>query len=222
MPMFTSKADAAYAEIRRQILDGTLVPGAAVNQYELAESMGISITPLREAVRRLTGEGWLTQGPHHNARVARLDLTQARELLEARRALEPAAVALAAERRTQEDIELIQRAEEELLPVTRDQGEPALSAHAAFHRALYSCCHNAVLTRMLDDLWEKTDRYRRLGLELPEGSGPRDRDAADHHRLAQLVKDGDGEAAAALMTTHIERSLTATALQQDEDGSTAS
>ena len=86
--VFTSKADVAYAQIRARILDGSLAAGSRLAQYDLASELGISITPLREAVRRLSGEGWILLDTHRNARVAELDLDQARQLLEARRALE--------------------------------------------------------------------------------------------------------------------------------------
>ena len=121
--------------------------------------------------------GWIRLDTHRNARVAELDLHEARQLLEARRALEPAAVALAAERRTDADVVRMQAALKRLKPVTRKWGESALAAHREVHRALYSASHNDVVVRMLDDLWDKSDRYRRVGLQLPPGGG------APHPRL---------------------------------------
>ncbi|HWC24854.1 MAG TPA: GntR family transcriptional regulator [Flexivirga sp.] len=211
---FTSKADVAYAEIRQQILDGTLRPGAKLQQYELADLLGISITPLREAVRRLSGEGWILLDAHRNARVAGMDLEEARQLFETRRALEPAAIALAADRRTDDDIARMTDALEQLLPVTREWGESALAAHRAVHEALYLSSHNAVMIRMLGDLWDKSDRYRRMGLELPDGAEPRIRDFNEHHEIVQHVIDGAAEDARALALSHIDHSLTATALQR--------
>lgn len=209
---FTSKADVAYAEIRQRILDGTLPAGSKLAQYELAEDLGISITPLREAVRRLSGEGWILLDTHRNARIAELDLDDARQLLEARLALEPAAVALAAVRRTDEDVVRMQGALKKLRPVTRKWGEAALAAHREVHRTLYSASHNEVMVRMLDDLWDKSDRYRRVGLQKPPGGEDRSRDFEEHHELVRLVVAGEADAAAALMTSHIDHSLAATAL----------
>ncbi|WP_084355461.1 GntR family transcriptional regulator [Actinomyces radicidentis] len=209
MPILTSKADGAYREIRHQVLDGTLAPGARVNQYELADAMGISITPLREAMRRLTGEGWIVQDAHRNARVAELDLDEARHLNETRRVLEPAAVALAAQRRTDDDVAAIEAAVAELRPVTSEEGESALAAHSELHRSLYRAAHNPVMEGLLDGLWDRLERYRRSGLEAGAQAGPRTRDHEEHLELARLVIAGDGEAAAALMTEHIDRSLAA-------------
>ncbi|WPB95744.1 MMPL family transporter [Streptomyces malaysiensis] len=104
-----------------------------------------------------------------------------------------------------------------LLPVTRQWGDEALTAHRAFHQALYRASHNDVLIRLLDDLWDKSDRYRRLGLELPPGDEPRTRDLQEHHRLVSLVVDGRAAEAAQLMRDHITHSLTATAISALED-----
>ena len=213
---FTSKADVAYAQIRQQILDGSLEAGSALAQYELAESMGISITPLREAIRRLSGEGLVLLEGHRNARVAHMDFVEARQLFETRQALEPAAIALAAERRTEADLTRMSAALKNLLPVTRRWGEAALAAHREVHQALYSASHNDVMIRMLNDLWDKSDRYRRAGLELPPGGEPRTRDFEEHHRLVELVTYGEADAAAALMCSHVTNSLTAAALAEHE------
>lgn len=209
---YTSKADAAYARIREQILDGTLPAGSRLNQYELADDMGISITPLREAVRRLNGEGWIRLDSHKNARVAGLDLAEARDLLEVRQALEPRAAELAASRRDDADITELRASVAALVPVTRDWGEDALTRHSRFHRALYAASHNAVLIKNLDDLWARSDRYRRHGLSLPPGAEPRTRDLDDHRKIADAVIDGDGERARALVEAHIANSLSAAAL----------
>jgi DNA-binding GntR family transcriptional regulator len=211
---FTSKADVAYAQIRQQILDGTLEAGSKLAQYELAASMGISITPLREAIRRLSGEGWIVLDAHKNARVAAMDFHEARQIFEARRALEPAAVGLAAVRHTDDDITRMYSALDKLVPVTRKWGEKAVAAHRDVHRAIYSASHNPVMIRMLDDLWDKSDRYRRIGLQLPPGAEPRTRDFDEHRTMVELVVAGDADAAIELMQSHIDNSLTATALEQ--------
>lgn len=213
---FTSKADVAYAQIRQQILDGSLEAGSALAQYELAASMGISITPLREAIRRLSGEGLVLLEGHRNARVAVMDFAEARQLFETRQALEPAAMALAAVRRTEADIARMNAALENLLPVTRQWGEAGLAAHREVHEALYTASHNAVMIRMLNDLWDKSDRYRRAGLQLPSGGEPRTRDVEEHHHLVALVTEGNADAAQSLTCSHIAHSLTAAALDAHE------
>ena len=83
-----------------------------------------------------------------------------------------------------------------LLPVTRAWVVEALAAHRAFHRAIYLASHNDALVRgQLEDLWDKSDRYRRLGLELPPGDEPRTRDHREHHELLELIAAGDADGA---------------------------
>lgn len=205
----SSKGAKAYAGLRRMILSGELAPGSRLSQYDLAETMGMSITPLREAVRQLASEGWLEVDTHRDVRVAPMSASEARELLEARLSLEPSATQLAATRRTEGDIAAMKAAADRLLPVTRTWGEDAVAAHRAFHRAVYGASHNAVMIRMLDDLWDKTDRYRRVGLELPPGDEPRTIDLNQHYEILDLVIAGDGVAAAELAHSHIANSLTA-------------
>lgn len=210
--VFSSKSDVAYHELRRHILTGSLEAGSRLQQYELAAQMGMSITPLREAIRRLSSEGLLDVDTHRDVRVACVSVREAQQLLEVRLALEPSAVSLAARHRTAADVAAMRDAAARLLPVTRAWGEDALIAHREFHRALYVGSHNDVMIKLLDDLWDKSDRYRRLGLDLPPGDEPRTADLDDHHRILDLVIAEDGEAAAELTRIHIERSLGAQAI----------
>jgi DNA-binding GntR family transcriptional regulator len=218
--VYSSKADVAYAELRDRILSGRLEAGAKLMQYVLADELAISITPLREAIRRLSGEGLIVLEGHRNARVAEMNADEARELFETRRALDPEAIALAAVRRTDADLARMREALEHLLPVTQQWGEAALVAHREVHQAIYVASHNTVLIRMLDDVWDKSDRYRRVGVQLPPGAGPRTRDFEDHGRMVDLVIDKQPEAASTLMRDHVENSLTALALAT-EVGTTA-
>ncbi|MBQ0851358.1 GntR family transcriptional regulator [Streptomyces sp. NPDC057620] len=215
--LFVSKSDLAYAELRDQILSGTLSAGTRLAQYDLAASLGMSITPLREAIRRLSSEGLVTVETHRDVRVSVMNSQEARQLFEVRLSLDPTAAELAARRRTDEDIATMRAAVGNLLPVTRQWGEEGLTAHRAFHQALYRASHNDVLIRLLDDLWDKSDRYRRLGLDLPPGDEPRTRDLQEHHQLVDLVEAGRADDAARLMRDHITHSLTATAISALED-----
>ncbi|MER7051318.1 FCD domain-containing protein [Streptomyces sp. NPDC000351] len=90
-------------------------------------------------------------------------------------------------------------------------GEEALTARRTFHQTLYRASHNDVLIGLLDDLWDKSGRYRRLGLELPPGDEPRTRDLQEHHQLVDLIEAGR------LLRDHVAHSLTATAISALED-----
>lgn len=221
--VFSSKGDVAYVELRERILSGGLQPGARLAQHELAAELGMSLTPLREAVRRLSSEGLIDLDSQRDARVASMSAAEARQLFEVRLSLDPTAAELAAQRRTDEDVAALRSSAARLLPVTRAWGEEALTAHRSFHRALHLASRNDVLIRMLDDLWDKSDRYRRIGLELPPGEEPRTRDHREHHELVDLIEAGDAAGARDLMRAHIERSLTGSAIdaleQREQTGS---
>ena len=216
--VFSTKSDAAYAEVRRRILAGELGPGSVLDQYQLADSMGMSITPLREALRRLRGEG---PDPHRRA--------QEHPGRPAERHRGPRAVRDPAwpwtprprnsppQRRTDADIKTLQNAAKHLVPVTRTWGEKGLLAHSAFHRAIYVASHNDNLIGMLDGLWDKSDRYRRLGLMLPSGAENRERDFVEHRKMMEMIIDQDAQGVADLMRQHIRLSLTVAAIDALDD-----
>lgn len=215
---FSSKGAFAYDELRRRILRGELRPGTRLPQNELADSLQMSITPLREAIRQLASEGLVEVVAHRDVRVSAVSAVEARQLLEVRLSLEPTATRMAAERRTDDDLVEIADAAARLLPVNRSAGEEAVLAHRAFHQAVYNASHNDVMIRMLDDLWDKSDRYRRLGLALAEGGTPRTADLDQHRSILELVGRGDGEAAEALAQEHIALSLLAAVTDALDDG----
>ncbi|MCX2731854.1 GntR family transcriptional regulator, partial [Saccharopolyspora sp. NFXS83] len=94
-PLMT-KSELAYVSVRDKILSGEFPPGSVLNQATLARTIGISTTPLREALRRLKAERLVELDAHRDARVTELHAEEARDLLEIRRSLDPLAVSLAA------------------------------------------------------------------------------------------------------------------------------
>jgi DNA-binding GntR family transcriptional regulator len=205
--VFTTKSDLAYSRVRALILSGELVPGAVLPQAALARTIGISTTPLREALRRLKQEGLVELDAHRDARVRPLDATEARDLLELRRSLEPLAAELAAQRRTQSELAAVEEALARLdaLPVNPSRAQ--LESHQRFHAAIHRASHNALLVETLDGIWVKTDRYRRHALEGGRSDEERDARATEHRLLFEAVRDGDASAAADLMRRHVESSL---------------
>lgn len=207
----STKSEFAYQSLREQILSGKLEPGQVLNQATLAPSLGVSTTPLREAMRRLSTEGLVELGTHRDSRVAPLTAEEARDLLEMRRSLDPLAVALAAERRTKDDIKAIVEAAQGLEPLLSDATVVDLVAHRRFHATVYRASHNELLINTLDGLWDKADRYRRLGLEVVRSQAERDQKAHEHQALVECVTAGDAEGAAEIMRRHIDTSLGAKA-----------
>lgn len=208
---FATKSEFAYLTLRDKILSGELAPGAVLNQATLAPAIGVSTTPLREALRRLKSEGLVELDAHRDARVTPLTAEEARDLLEVRRSLDPLAAGLAAERRTKDDIRAMRAASEGLEPLRSDPAVPDLMAHRRFHAAIYLASHNDLLIGTLDALWDKADRYRRLGLEAVRSQQERDRTADEHAALLEFVVAGDSAGAEQVMRQHVDTSLGAEA-----------
>jgi DNA-binding GntR family transcriptional regulator len=210
--LFETKSDYAYRQVRDRILSGELQPGAVIQQRELASQIGISTTPLREALRRLKSEGLVELDAHRDARISPLRAEEGRDLLELRKSLDPLAAGLAAQRRTNSDIQAIRAAHSVLEPLPSHPAVEQLVAHRNFHAAIYRASHNDLLIDALEGLWDKADRYRRLALQSDRGQDARDQKAREHQLLVDQIASGDSEAAANLMHTHIDTSLGATAV----------
>jgi len=206
-PAFATKSDLAYTRLRGLILSGDLAPGAVLPQAALAATIGISTTPLREALRRLKQEGLVDLDAHRDAHVRPLDAAEARDLLELRGSLDPLAASLAAQRRTEADLAEVGAALDGLDALSTHPSAAQLEGHHRFHAAIHRASHNALLVETLDGLWVKTDRYRRHGLEAGRSDEEREARATEHRQLFEAVRDGDAEAAAELMRRHVETSL---------------
>jgi DNA-binding GntR family transcriptional regulator len=176
-------------------------------QAALARTIGMSTTPLREALRRLKQEGLVELDAHRDARVRPLDATEARDLLELRHNLEPLAAELAAQRRTPADVAALQESLARLEALPDNPSAAQLESHQLFHAAIHRASHNALLAEMLDGIWVKTDRYRRQALEGGRSEAERDARATEHRLLFEAVRDGDAAGAADLMRRHVETSL---------------
>jgi DNA-binding GntR family transcriptional regulator len=203
-----TKAEAVYREARWRILTGALPPGRPVNQADLAAEFGVSPTPIREALRRLESEGLVIFTAHTMVAVAPLDLKELDDLYAIRAVLDPLAGQLAAAHRTPEDVARVT----ELLD-RRATTEPRdrFERNRAFHRAVFSASGNQQLTHHLDQLWDRTERYRivLVAHEVEAGGSARherQRSDDDHRAIAAAVRSGDGEHASTLLRAHILRS----------------
>jgi DNA-binding GntR family transcriptional regulator len=209
--LFATKSDFAYMRVRELILSGELEPGAVINQAVLARQIGISTTPLREALKRLKQQKLVELDAHRDARVTPLDAEEARDLLEMRRSLDPLAASLAADRRTKLDIAEMRSSLEGLDALPSNPTVQQLVAHRRFHAAIYRASHNALLVETLDGLWDKTDRYRRHAMRAGRSEEEAAQRAEEHRLLVEAVSDRDAAAAGDLMRRHVETSLAARA-----------
>ncbi|MEU8638130.1 GntR family transcriptional regulator [Amycolatopsis sp. NPDC048633] len=197
-----------YEELRRRILAGELTQGQSISQEQLAAELGVSTTPLREALRRLDAEGLVNLDAHRDARVTRLNAEEARSLFEIREKLDPLAAKLAATRRTDADVSAIEAALKELEPLSASTGFESLLVHRAFHRSVYTASHNPLLSSLLEGLWDKADRYRQVGLQSkPDSAEDRERVRREHIAIAEAVISGDAREAERTMKKHVLGSL---------------
>lgn len=220
---FATKSDLAYTRVRALILSGELAPGTVLPQATLARTIGMSTTPLREALRRLKQQGLVELDAHRDARVAPLDAAEARDLVELRQSLDPLAASLAAERRTDTELAEVRAALDGLESLSSHPSLALLEHHRWFHAAIYRAAHNALLTEALDGLWDKSDRYRVHALEDERVEADRARSAEEHRLLYEAVRDHAGAAAADVMRRHVAASLGAQAAERlagnaDPDG----
>ncbi len=195
-------ADAATAELRERILSGELESGSPLRLEELARSLGTSISPVREAVRKLEALGLAVHVPHHGSRVKELDLDDLRDTYEARMVLEPVAVARASEHITPEETEHARTALESYT-VHRECGDrpAARDAHDAFHFTLYGAAGSAWLLRLIRPTWDNSERYRELSsIQTPANLLERQQ---EHERILAACTAGDGETAAEEMRRHL-------------------
>jgi DNA-binding GntR family transcriptional regulator len=209
--LYVTKSDYAYTRIRELILSGEFEPGMVLQQAQLAKTIGISTTPLREAMRRLMTEGLVSLDAHRDARVSTLTAEEARDLLELRLSLDPLACSLAAQRRTKDDISRMRATLSNCRALEDNPSMEDLVAHRSFHQAVYVASHNDMLISTLDGLWDKADRYRLMGLQVRRSQEERDQKDREHRELFEAVVRGDGDEAAAVMLQHIGTSLGAKA-----------
>jgi DNA-binding GntR family transcriptional regulator len=196
-------AEAALERLREAIILGELTPGTPLRLEDLARSLGMSISPIREAVRQLEALGLAEHVPHHGAKVMGLDVEQLRELFSIRLALETLAVRRAAELFEPADAETAHLHLTALEAARRREDvRAAVREHTAFHFALYQAARSAWLLRSIRPAWDSCERYRPV---LLAASGDlQDRHEALDEELLASCAEHDPDRAAAALRAHLE------------------
>ncbi|MGM9659468.1 MAG: GntR family transcriptional regulator [Faecousia sp.] len=176
----TSKSEAVYNMLLNKIVDGSYAPGTLLSIREISQQAGVSRTPVKEAFSRLVYDGYIELLPNRSAIVARISTTEVLELLEVREALERSTAFYAAQRRTNADLEELQRINEIHRSIPHDQVAQLALWDKKFHMAIAKATYNQVLHSTLDKVFEKLTR-----ISLPIS---RDR-AADSIRQHQMIFD---------------------------------
>ncbi|MBM9463585.1 GntR family transcriptional regulator [Aeromicrobium sp. YIM 150415] len=169
-----------------------------VEQEMLARELGVSTTPLREALRRLEAEGFLHQVAHREMRVAPLSLKELEDLYALRIRLESYGAQLGTKNASDQERALVLKMLEE--PIADDMAGH-LKQNRALHRAMYSAGGNVELTAVLDRLWDRADRYRAI---LLRDQAVASTVHAEHIEIVEAFQKGDGRLIARLTRSHLE------------------
>lgn len=199
-----SLVDEAYHALRQRILDNVYPPGHQALEQALAEELGISRTPLREAMIRLRNEGLLEIIPRHGIRVLPLSATDMREIYETLTALESMAAELAARRQPgPAEVEPLEQASRDMARALRSNDLDAWAqADERFHRTLIDLCGNRLLKQTVLNFWDRAHRARMFTLRLR----PKPVNSTEEHReLVERIRAGDAAGAYACTRAHRER-----------------
>ena len=190
-------AATTYDRIRRLILDSELDGPASLTEATLAERMGVSRTPVREALKRLEQEG-LVERSGRGVRVRERSPEEILEIYEVRVVLEAAAARGAALRRTPLDLSRLEALHEQMLGVP-DLADRVRS-NTRFHQALWRASHNATLEDVSTRLISHLHRYPHSTLAFP---GRWEQVLAEHEAIIAAVRDGDADRAAKASSEHM-------------------
>lgn len=191
-------SDAVAGELRRMIVDGRLPAGERINEVRLSEQLGVSRTPLREALNRLAAEGALTSAPRLGYFVRPLTLEEFEQIYDIRPILDPEALRLAG----LPPPERMERLEE----INRDfaaarDPETAIALDDAWHMELLADCQNRVLIELIENMILRTRRYE---LALMRETRNVMRSSEDHERILAALREGDLDAACAALKENMQ------------------
>ena len=207
-----SRTEAVLDAIKHAILAGELRPGQGLVETELAQLLGVSKTPVREALKTLAGAGLVTMSPYRGATVRAIDPASAAAIYDLRLLLEPEAVRRAIRAsapqaggghagagRPDDGAWSAAQAALAASDAAADQAQRSL-ANREFHRALYLACGNSLLVKALDDLRDQTALVSVLSWE--QGASWQ-QEAPEHRAILAAARSGAADEAAALLHAHI-------------------
>lgn len=197
-----SLVDRVTEVVRQSIIDGRLSPGETVSISDLATDLGVSHSPVREALQRLSGQGLVELRPARTAIVAPLAMDDLEEIYRLCKLNEVDAVARGCPDLTDSDIAVLE-AQIEIIGDAPLDTEEFWTAHDTFHLTLMRPVASVRLERLFTQLWEARERYVRL--DLVDGPSPLLRAAGDRHRaLLEIARTRDGDAMRDALLEHLQ------------------
>jgi DNA-binding GntR family transcriptional regulator len=203
----TTTPEGVYRALRRAILDGRIPPGGQLRERDIAADLGVSRSPLREALTRLEEEGLIVRVPFRGAFVVEVGAQEIAEIASVRLLVEPYAAELAMEALRGPERARLTQAIEDLRRATETNDIPAsVDAHLQFHRLFYDLSGHGVLR----SLWNGWETRLRLYLSIDHPSYDDIHDlAVEHEKLAALALDGDTAAFRRELARHFPSALRA-------------
>ncbi|MFD0917184.1 GntR family transcriptional regulator [Pseudahrensia aquimaris] len=216
-PNKLAAAEYAYRSIRSDIVSGALAEGERLTEERLSRVLGLSRTPVRDAIRRLTHEGFIVRQSGYTTRVARFPEDEMKQAFDIRQMLESYACERAAMLATDEEVALITQYSEEIASLTPPKNEDEYAriteANEAFHRTIAQAARSprlSALMTMAFDVGMVVRTYRRYSEEELI------RSAGHHREIADAIRAKSPEWAGSAMRTHIRAAQTAAGKAQDD------
>ena len=202
MDEFLPLRDVVFNTLRQAILTGELKPGERLMEIHLANRLGVSRTPIREAIRKLELEGLVTMIPRRGAEVAQITEKSMKDVLEVRRTLDALSAELACERiSSEEEAELKQACLNFEAAVKTKDTKAIAKADVAIHDIIAAATGNQRLIQLINNLAEQMYRYR---FEYIKDATQHERIIEEHRVIYESILKKDKEAAAEMAKTHID------------------
>ena len=194
--------DVVFNTLRQAILKGELKPGERLMEIQLANKLGVSRTPIREAIRKLE-----LMIPRKGAEVADITEKSLRDVLEVRKALEELAVQLACEKITEAEIEELKKAAEDFKKILKSNDVTQIAeADVHFHDIIYMATDNQKLIQLLSNLREQMYRYR---VEYLKRESVYPKLIAEHEEIIHFIQEKNKTQAAEMVSRHIDNQVDA-------------
>lgn len=193
--------DVVFKTLRQEILTGKLKPGERLMEIQLANKLGVSRTPIREAIRKLELDGLVIMIPRRGAEVAQITLKDLKDVMEVRCALDVLAIELACDRMGREELNSLYQACENFREAVKTKDTRKLAeADVAFHDAIVLSTGNTRLIQLVSNLSEQMYRYR---FEYLKDATSHEMLQQEHMEMYQNILKKDKAAAASVVRKHI-------------------
>ena len=202
MDAYLPLRDVVFNTLREAILKGELKPGERLMELQLASKLGVSRTPIREAIRMLEQEGLAVTMPRKGAEVAKMTLKDMEDVLEVREALDELAAKIACKKISDEQLANLKTIKDEFKR-SMDSGDVKKIAEedVKFHDAIYEATNNAKLVSMMNNIREQMYRYR---VEYLKEEQTRNLLVSEHEELVKAIREGDVQKAQDISFHHLE------------------